>query len=91
MHKRIRPRFWLFVITFLLITFAVCGLTSVHALKNGEATLSELYETRASLSSERESLQDTYAFSQTDEYVIRVARSELGMLMPDEIRYVSSN
>ncbi len=91
MRKRVRPRFWLIVIAFLLILFGVSGLAAANTLKKGSAALSSLYEQRAALSSEREELSETYAFSQTDEYVIRVARSELGMLMPNEIRYISSN
>ena len=27
--------------------------------------------------------------SQTDDYVVRTARDELGMIMPDEVRYVN--
>ena len=30
-----------------------------------------------------------YYFAQTDDYVIRVARDELGMIMPGEVRYVN--
>ena len=34
-------------------------------------------------------LSDKLAFAQTDDYVIRVARDELGMIMPGEVRYVN--
>ena len=38
-----------------------------------------------------QSLQTTLDFTETDEYVIRTARNELGMIMPGEVRYVSGN
>ena len=34
-------------------------------------------------------LSDRLAYAQTDDYVIRAARDELGMIMPDEVRYVN--
>ena len=40
---------------------------------------------------EVEALSAQLEFAQTDEYVVRVARDELGMLMPGEIRYVSAD
>ena len=91
LHRRIRPRFWLIVIGVMLIAFTVSGLTAANALRSGKAELTALSEQRAALSEEREELSDTYDFTQTDEYVIRIARSELNMLMPDEVRYVSGN
>ena len=34
-------------------------------------------------------LSDQLDFAQTDDYVIRTARDELGMIMPGEVRYVN--
>ena len=91
MHRRIRPRFWLFVIGVMLIAFTISGLSARRTLRKGASELSALSEQRAALNEEKEQLTDTYAFVQTDEYVIRTARGELGMLMPNEVRYISSN
>ena len=91
LHRRIRPRFWLFVIGVMVITFAIAGIAMNQTLRSNAAKLTELSEQRVSLSEERENLMDTYDFIQTDEYVIRTARSVLGMLMPNEVRYVSSS
>jgi cell division protein FtsB len=38
---------------------------------------------------ELDQLREELAFAGTDEYVERVARNELEMVMPGEIRYVS--
>ena len=91
LHRRIRPRFWLFVIGIMLIVFMISGISARRTLRSGAAELAALSEQRAALNDEKQELSDTYAFVQTDEYVIRTARSELGMLMPNEVRYVSSN
>lgn len=91
MRRRIRPRFWLFVIGIMLIVFAAGGISAQRALTRGSEELTELAEERARLNAEREELTETYAFVQTDEYVIRTARNELGMLMPNEVRYISND
>ena len=46
-------------------------------------------EDRDALILEVNALSDRLAFAQTDDYVIRTARDELGMIMPGEIRYVN--
>lgn len=91
MHRRVRPRFWLFVIGVMLIVFAIGGISAQRTLAKGGAELTELAEERARLNAEREELTEAYAFVQTDEYVIRTARNELGMLMPNEVRYISND
>ena len=78
MHRRIRPRFWLFVIGIMLIVFMISGISARRTLRSGAAELAALSEQRAVLNDEKQELSDTYAFVQTDEYVIRTARSELG-------------
>ncbi len=75
----------------MLIAYAIIGLSASRTLRLNAKRLTELSEERASLSSQRETLMETYDFIQTDEYVIRTARSDLGMLMHDEVRYVSNN
>ena len=41
------------------------------------------------LSEEIAALKEDIAFAQTDAYVERIARSELGLILPGEIRYVN--
>ena len=50
--------------------------------------LAEVNARRQTLLDEVEALSAELEFARTDEYVIRVARDELGMLMPGEVRYV---
>ena len=34
-------------------------------------------------------LSEQLAYARTDEYVMRIARDELGMILPGEVRYVN--
>ena len=90
MRLRIRPKFWLIVIALMLISFGVSFAFSQRSLMEGRYALAEATAQRDALREEVETLKSTLAFSQTDDYVIRVARDELGMIMPGEIRYVSN-
>lgn len=91
MHLRIRPKFWLIVIALMLIAFAASFALAQHSLRLGASELSEAISHREALQGEVDKLRATLDFVQTDEYVIRVARDELGMIMPGEIRYVNGN
>ena len=45
---------------------------------------------RDALAAQADALGDDLEFAQTDEYVMRIARDELNMIMPDEVRYVNA-
>lgn len=90
MRRRIHPKFWLFVIALMLIVFGVSYALAQHSLREGEAELAAVTAQRDALTEQVQSLRTELDFTATDDYVIRVARSELGMLMPGEIRYVSN-
>ena len=64
---------------------------SQQSLSAGERELADANAERSALLDEVEALSAQLEFAQTDEYVVRVARDELGMLMPGEIRYVSAD
>ena len=90
MRRRIHPRFWCIFIVLMLIGFSVSFAMAQHSLQSGSDALAEITAARDALRSEVETLRTELAFTQTDEYVIRIARDELGMVMPGEIRYVSA-
>lgn len=89
MRRRIHPKFWLFVIVMMLLVFSVSFACAQHSLSEGQDELARITSERDALLNEVQSLRSTLEFTATDDYVIRVARSELGMLMPGEVRYVS--
>lgn len=91
MRRRVRPKFWCFVIVLMLVVFGVNYAFARQSLRDGDAKLAEITVERNALIEKVQSLQTALDFTETDEYVIRTARNELGMIMPGEIRYVSGN
>lgn len=91
MRLRARPRFFFFLISAMAVAFCVSFAVSHQSLSAGERELAAVNAERRSLLDEVEALNARLEFAQTDEYVVRVARDELGMLMPGEIRYVSAD
>jgi len=88
---RVRPRFWVFVIAIMLICFgtsyAVAQIQYNAAAERVEALAAE----KAALQEKINSLSSRLAYVRTDAYIERVARDELNMIMPGEIRYVSNS
>lgn len=91
MHKRIQPRFWVIMISVMVAVFGVSIAAAHHDLKLGAAQLDAANAEYADLQAQVSELQDQLSYVQTDEYIIRTARDELGMVMPGEVRYVSNN
>lgn len=89
MHLRIRPRFCLIVISVMLVAFGVSLAFAQRDLSEASLRLDEVTAQRAALAEELKELQAELDFAQTDDYIIRVARDELGMIMPGEIRYTN--
>lgn len=89
MHLRIRPRFCLIIIGIMLVAFGVSLAFSQRDLNEASMRLDEVAAQRTALAEELKELQAELSFAQTDDYVIRVARDELGMIMPGEIRYTN--
>ena len=77
MRLRIRPRFCLIVIALMIAVFSV---SLSFARRDLDAAARQLAE-----------LQREYDYTKTDDYVIRVARDELGLIMPGEVRYISES
>ena len=89
MRLRVKPRFWGFMIAatllVFLVSFAVMGIRYSH----GAQRLAQVQSEHDALAVEAKLLDDQLKFAQTDEYVMRIARDELKMIMPGEIRYVN--
>lgn len=90
MRRRISPRFWVLIIVVMIVAFGASFALAQHSLREGSIALAEAKQERDALRDEVLDLEAQLEFTQTDEYVIRVARDELDMLMPGEIRYISN-
>lgn len=89
MRRRVKPRFWVFMIAVTLIVFMTSFAVMRLRYAQGEQRLAQARIDRDELTMQVNALSDKLAFAQTDDYVIRVARDELGMIMPGEVRYVN--
>ena len=89
MRRRVKPRFWLFMIAVTLLVFCASFLVMRGRYVQGEARLQQARSDRDALILQVNALTDQLAFARTDDYVVRTARDELGMIMPGEVRYVN--
>ena len=89
MRRRAKPRFWLFLIAVTLLVFGASFLVMRARYAQGEALLKQTRADRDALVLQVNALTDQLNFTRTDDYVIRTARDELGMIMPGEVRYVN--
>ena len=87
---RIQPRFWVFVIAVMLVCFSVSFI--VTQVRYGQISdhVDALSQEKVGLMNRVNELNSTLSYVRTDEYVERVARDELNMIRPGEIRYVSN-
>ncbi len=92
MQRRIRvqPRFWILVIAVMLVCFGTSY--AVTQMRYGEVTeqVDALNQEKVGLMDRISELSNQLNYVSTDAYVERVARDELNMIRPGEIRYVSN-
>ena len=89
MRRRVKPRFWGFMIAVTLIVFLASFAVMRIRYNYGAQRLAQAQSERDALAVEAKSKADQLEFAQTDAYVMRIARDELNMIMPGEIRYVN--
>ena len=89
MRRRVKPRFWGFMIAVTLLVFLASFVVMRIRYNYGAQRLAQAQSARDALAVTAQSLGDQLKFAQTDEYVMRIARDELNMTMPGEIRYVN--
>lgn len=91
MHRyRLAPRFYCFLIICMLTVFGVSFAISCGRLADEIDSLNAAKDERRVLATEVASLRQEVSDMQTDDYIERMAREELGMLYPGEIRYVGN-
>lgn len=89
MRHRTTPKFWLFMIVTMLIVFSVSFGVLQHRYNVGERQLARISDYRDDLDLYVRDLNEELEYVQTDAYIIRAARDQLGLIMPSEVRYVS--
>ena len=91
MRRKIRvlPRFWRFVSLLMALIFGACALSSEMKYRRCCAHLAEVQLARNEAARRVDELSQRLAEVQTDAYVEELARRELNLLYPGEIRYVA--
>lgn len=89
LRRRIKPRFWMFMITSMLMVFGACFGVLFNQYREGADRLRQVEAYRAQLIAQADWLSNELEYVQTDEYIMRTARDELGLIMPGEVRYVN--
>ena len=87
---QVKPRFWLTLSVTAALVFSVSFLVTRARLEAQVARVQERIAERDQIVREIGELENEIDFVQTDEYVERAARDELGLIMPGEVRYVNA-
>ena len=89
MRRRVTPKFWLLVIAVTLVIFGTSFAVLQARYSQGQRQLAQVEKNRNELFLKVDELSEQLDYARTDEYVMRTARDELGMIMPEEVRYVN--
>ena len=88
-RRRVTPRFWLLIIFATAMIFGASFAVMQSRYAHGAKQLRKAEDYRKELFLKVDELSEQLAYAQTDDYVMRVARDELGMILPGEVRYVN--
>ena len=86
----IRPRFYIFIIMLMILCFAASFIVAQVHYSRVARQVNSLTLERLGLTARINQLSAQLNYVRTDDYIERVARDELNMIMPGEIRYVSN-
>ncbi|MBR1560638.1 MAG: septum formation initiator family protein [Clostridia bacterium] len=89
MRRRTTPKFWLFMILTTVVVFSVSLGVLQARYGQGARELERIRDHRDDLDLEVRDLRDELEYAQTDDFIIRAARDQLGLIMPSEVRYVN--
>ena len=90
-RRRTTPKFWVYMIVVTMIVFSVSFVVMQHRYEQGAIQLAQVKAYRDQLTLDVQDLNDQLAYAQTDDFIMRAARDQLGMIMPGEVRYVNNS
>ena len=89
MRRRTTPKFWAFMIVVTVVVFGISFGVMQLRYAQGARQLDQVRAYRDELTLQVQDLNAELAYAQTDDYVMRAARDQLGLIMPSEVRYVN--
>jgi len=81
---RVTPRFWALLAAAFALYMAVSYITGFVQIWKLEAEIERVRARIAVVEAENEALRRQLSYLQSDEYIEKVAREELGLVMPGE-------
>lgn len=87
--RMIKPRFWVLMMAALLVVFGCLYMTQGNYMERQAQRIAQLEGERTQALYVNSALQRQIDFTNTDEYVERVAHESLGLLRENETRYVA--
>jgi cell division protein FtsB len=85
----IKPRFMLLMSLGVVVCFALIYAGGQRYARQQDEMIAQLELERQQMIDRNNELVRKIEFAKTDEYVERIAREELGLLKPGEVRYVT--
>lgn len=86
----IKPRFYGFILLLMLLCFMASFAVAQLHYHRAAQRVNALSQDRVDLAARVSRLSAQLDYVRTDDYIERIARDELNMIMPGEIRYVSN-
>ena len=90
-RRKMTPRFWLFMIFTTIVVFSVSLGVLQFRYNQGARELARIRDYRDGLDLQVRDLTAELEYANTDAFIIRAARDELGLIMPSEVRYVNGS
>jgi len=84
------PKGWKYAITFLLVYFAVSFLASAYDLWKLNHEAQKVHDSLIKLELKNNELKKKIAMVQSEEYIEKVAREELGLVKKDETLIITT-
>lgn len=91
LKHRMNAQFWMAMLLVTLLVFGISFAVLQHRYDQGARRLDAVIARHTELYLRLLDLEDEMDYVQTDEYIQRSARDDLGLIMPGEVRYVNSN
>lgn len=88
---KIKSRFWFILMALMLIVSAIVTAEQNQTIAVQSARIAEMTATKENMEIDIASAERKLEFCKSDDYIERIARSQLGLVMPDEVLYVNAN
>ena len=91
MRRKMTAKFWLMMIVTTVAVFSFSFFMLQLKYSQGQRQLDEVNERYKALYLQVADLREELEYAKTDDYIMRAARDQLGLIMPNEVRYVNGN